>query len=68
MSDGIIFAVFVEVRLQLGVLHVEIVAEESAQVGAAVLGLGQQFHAIAGAQDESFVNAGMLRETLQGIR
>ena len=67
MADGVVFAIFVEVRRKLGVFNVEIVAKERTQVGAAVLGLGQQLYAIAGAQDQPLVNARMLGETLQGI-
>jgi len=67
VADGIIGAEFVKVLIEIGRVHLKVIADEATQVSAAVFGFGQQFHPIAGAQDHALFNAGMLNQLLAGL-
>src|ERR1700674_1240668 len=67
MTDGFLLAVFVEVGLVIGGIKEKVVSQKSAQVSAAVSCLRPQFDTVAGAQDQTFVHAGMFRQTFQSF-
>jgi hypothetical protein len=60
MADGFGLAVVVKMRLNIIRAYLEVLMQECAQVGGAVAGTSQKFHAIAGAKNQAFVDTGVL--------
>ena len=67
VTHCVLFTVFVQVRIQSGVVKLKILAKKSAQVCATVPGLRQQLDAVASAQNKAFVHTGMMGEALEGV-
>ena len=67
MADGVFLAEFVEVRVEFFGGQMEVVVQESAQVGVAVGGVGHDLHAIAGGDDHALFDPGIGVEIAAGI-
>lgn len=59
MAYGVLLAEFVEMGVEFFGGEMKVMVEESAQVGGAVGGVGDQFHAVAGGDDHSLFNSGV---------
>src|SRR5437762_12807051 len=67
MTDGFALAIFIQVRLILRWIKLEIFTQKPAQIGGAVLSLSQHLHAIAGTQDQTFVHSGVFWQAAHRI-
>ena len=61
MTNGFALAIFIKVRLEFGGIELKIFAQKTAQIGAAILGLRQQFHPVAGGENQPFFDTRMLQ-------
>ncbi len=62
MTNGVLFAIFVKMGINHGAFHLEILAQKTPQIGAAVLAPRHEFHAIAGAKNQAFLHSRVPRE------
>ena len=68
MTDRFALAIFIQVRLILRWIELEILAQKPAQIGGAVLSLSQHLHAIARTQDQTFVHSGVFCQAAHRVR
>ena len=68
VTDGLIFAKFVEMTFKLAEIDLEILAQEFTQVAGAVLHVGDKFNAVASGDDHALGHSGMLGQFLAGLR
>ncbi len=64
---AVVLAVFVEMGFVRCRLKSEILCQKLAEVDAAVGGLGEDFDAVAGAQNHAFADAGDAKQLLQSV-
>lgn len=68
VADGFALAVFVEVGLEGGGGHGEVLVEEAWEVGrGGVLLEGEKLDAVAGGEDEAFGDAGLVKQSASGV-
>ena len=67
VADRVFLAEFVEMRVEFVGGEVKVVVQESAQVGVAVGGVGDDLHAIAGGDDHALFDSGIGVEIAAGI-
>ena len=73
MADGFAVAKFIEVGLKGGGSEGEVLVEEAGEVGWGAVGGGgvfldgEEFYAVAGGEDESFADAGLVEEGAGGV-
>src|SRR5215472_9448738 len=68
MAHGVRLAILVEVRFVAGAVQVEVFVEKRPQICAAVHRAGQDFDAIASAQNHSLAHPGNGNQLLQRLR
>jgi hypothetical protein len=67
VADNFFVAKFVKMSVEFVGGEVEVVVKESAEVGGAVGGLGDDLYAIAGGDDEGFFNTRVGSEIAAGV-
>ncbi len=67
MTDGVLLAKFVKMRIELVGIEMEVVVEKSAKIGVPVAGMGDDLDAIAGRDNHAFFDAGIGGEIAAGI-
>ncbi len=68
VTDGILLPVLVEVVRQFRSINPEIFANETAQVGAPILGVGEYFHPVAGREYHALFDSGIGSQGPAGLR
>src|SRR5450631_1691974 len=68
MANRFPLAELVKMRLVARRLDTKVLAHESAQVRASILGSRQHFNTIAGTKNQAFVHSGMLHQAIQRFR
>jgi hypothetical protein len=67
MKDGIFLLILIQMWLESSRLDFEVVVKKCPKIAASVFGLRQNFHAVAGRENQPLIHAGMLHQSLDGI-